>query len=163
MTRAVIWRTLFRHMANIAKPLRGGATPATRILGLPLPAADPLELHSALRAGLPTKAISALKTQTQLSDADLAEALQISDRTFTRLKGTRAQRLAPDLSDRLYAVATLYALAEQVLGDRDTALEWMNAPQFGLAEGTPRSLLSTEPGRQQERALLQRIEHGFLA
>jgi uncharacterized protein (DUF2384 family) len=28
---------------------------------------------------------------------------------------------------------------------------------------TPRSLLSTEPGRQQVRALLQRIEHGFLA
>jgi uncharacterized protein (DUF2384 family) len=128
-------------MAAVTKPPHRAATPPVRILGLPLPAADPLELHAALLAGLPAKAISALKIQARLSDADLAEARQISDRTFTRLKGARAQRLAPDLSDRLCAVATLYTLAEV----------------------TPRSLLSTEPGRQQVRALPQRIEHGFLA
>lgn len=139
-------------------------TPAMKpVLGIPLPAADPLELHAALRAGLPAKTIPALKSQTGLSDADLAEALQVSERTFARLKAARAQRLAPDLSDRIYAIAMLYELAQQVLGDRDTALEWMNAPQLGLAEITPRSLLSTEPGRQQVRALLLRIDHGFLA
>jgi len=152
-------------MANSAKP-RVHEPPATSIPGLAMSAADPLALHATLRAGLPSEAVSVLKQQTGLSDADLAEVLQISDRTFTRLKqGARGQRLAPDLSDRLYAVATLYTLAEQVLGDgdRETALHWMNAPQFGLAEVTPRSLLSTEPGRQQVRALLQRIEHGFLA
>jgi len=149
-------------MANIAKPLAQEAM-VTAIAGLPLPTADPLELHATLRAGLPSKVVAALKQQTGLSDADLAEVLQLSDRTFARLKSARAHRLASDLSDRLYAVATLYTLAEQVLGDRATALEWMNAPQFGLAEVTPRLLLSTEPGRQQVRALLQRIEHGFLA
>lgn len=151
-------------MAHIAKPVRP-ASHTTQILGMALPAGDPLELHAALQAGLPSTALAALKARTKLPDADLAEALQISDRTFARLKNarTRAQRLAPDLSDRLYAIATLYTLAEQVLGDHDTALQWMNAPQFGLAEAAPRSLLSTEPGRQQVRALLQRIEHGFLA
>jgi len=39
----------------------------------------------------------------------------------------------------------------------------MNDPQFGLAEVTPRSLLSLEPGRQDVSALLQPIEQGFLA
>ncbi len=150
-------------MAYTAKTVAAKASPAPTILGLPLTAANPLELHAALRAGLPSKAIAALKSQTQLSDADLAEALQISDRTFARLKHSRVLRLAPDLSDRLYAVATVYALADEVLGDRDAALQWMNEPQFGLAEAAPRSLLSTEPGRQQVRALLLRIEHGFMA
>ncbi len=60
-------------------------------------------------------------------------------------------------------MAALYALADEVLGDHAAALELMNALQFGLAESAPRALLSTDPGRQQVRALLQRIEHGFLA
>ena len=109
------------------------------------------------------RSVTALKAQTQLADPELAEALQVSDRTLTRLKATRAtQRLPPDLSDRLYAVGSLYALAESVLGDRARALQWMNEPQFGLADAAPKTLLSTEPGRQQIRALLQRMEHSFL-
>jgi putative toxin-antitoxin system antitoxin component (TIGR02293 family) len=149
-------------MATAAAPRRRAPTRPS-LLGLGLPVANPLELHAALRAGLPGSAIAALKAATGLPDAEIAELLQVSERTFTRLKASRARRLAPDLSDRVYAVAALYALADEVLGDHATALQWMNAPQFGLAEAVPRALLSTEPGRQQVRALLQRIEHGFLA
>lgn len=149
-------------MTAAASPRRR-APARPSLLGLRLPVGDPLELHAALRAGLPLSAVGALKAATGLTDAEIAELLQISERTFTRLKSSRARRLAPDVSDRVYAVAALYALADEVLGDHATALQWMNAPQFGLAESAPRALLSTEPGRQQVRALLQRIEHGFLA
>jgi hypothetical protein len=39
----------------------------------------------------------------------------------------------------------------------------MHAPQFGLAEATPQSLFSTASGRQQVRALLERIDQGHVA
>jgi putative toxin-antitoxin system antitoxin component (TIGR02293 family) len=61
------------------------------------------------------------------------------------------------------AVASIYALAEQVLGNRDSAVEWLREPQFGLANRSPLEFLSTKLGRWQVRALLEQIEHGFLA
>lgn len=134
------------------------------MLGLQLAEQDPLQLHAALQAGLPARAVAALKAQTALSDAELAEALQISDRTLSRLKSAAPPtRLPADLSDRLYGVASIFSLAETVLGSHEAALEWMTAPQFGLAQSPPRALLSTEPGRRAVRSLLERIEHGFLA
>ncbi len=65
--------------------------------------------------------------------------------------------------DAALAIAQLHQRAVEVLGDAETARKWMHAPQFGLAEATPQALLSTETGRQQVRALLERIEQGQLA
>ena len=65
--------------------------------------------------------------------------------------------------DAARAIAQLHQRAAEVLGDAETAREWMHAPQFGLAEVTPQSLLSTGVGRQQVRALLERVERGHLA
>ncbi len=65
--------------------------------------------------------------------------------------------------DAALAIAQLHQRAVEVLGDAETARKWMHAPQFGLVEATPQSLLSTEDGRQQVRALLERIEQGQLA
>ena len=70
------------------------------------------------------------------------------------------------MSNPLNATPTLSQVnqrAVEVLGDAETARQWMHAPQFGLAEATPQSLLLTEEGRQQVRALLERIEQGQLA
>jgi uncharacterized protein (DUF2384 family) len=60
-------------------------------------------------------------------------------------------------------LAQLHQRAAEVLGDAESARRWMIAPQFGLAAATPRSLLATDEGRAQVRALLERIEQGFLA
>jgi putative toxin-antitoxin system antitoxin component (TIGR02293 family) len=147
---------IFRHMAT-------SVTSTLRVLGLSTTEQGPLRLHATLRAGLPARTIAALKARTGLADAELAEALQVSDRTLSRLRNAGAAKLSAELSDRVYAVASVYALAEEVFGERAAALQWMNDPQFGLEEKPPTVLLSTEPGRQQVRALLQRIEHGLLA
>jgi putative toxin-antitoxin system antitoxin component (TIGR02293 family) len=61
------------------------------------------------------------------------------------------------------AIAQIHERAADVLGDAETARQWMSAPQAGLAEATPQSLHSTDAGRKQVRALLERIEQGFLA
>lgn len=134
---------------------------AESLLGGSIPGGDPMKLMKALRAGLPTASLRRFKQATGLPDEEIAELLQIGARTLTRLKSS--SRLPPDVSDRLYAVASVYALAEEVFGDRDAAVGWLGAPQFGLRYQPPREFLSTELGRQQVRDLLNQIKYGFLA
>lgn len=132
------------------------------LLGTPLADHEPLKLIDQLAAGLPSTTLARFKRVTGLADADVASMLQVGGRTLSRLKG-RKSRLSPDLSDRLYAVASIYALAEDVLGDAERARTWLAEGQFGLGGKRPQDMLATELGRAQVRALLKRIEHGFLA
>ena len=131
-------------------------------LGAKIPERDPMQLLKALQVGLPSTTLNRFKRAAGLADQDVAELLHIGGRTLTRVRASK-RRLPADLSDRLYAVASAYAQAERVFGDRKSAIGWLNEPQFALADRPPRELLSTELGRRQVAALLDRIEHGFLA
>lgn len=131
-------------------------------LGAKIPECDPMQLLKALQAGLPSTTLNRFKRAAGLADQDVASLLHIGGRTLTRIRASK-RRLPADLSDRLYAVASAYAQAERVFGDRKSAIGWLNEPQFALADRPPRELLSTELGRRQVAALLDRIEHGFLA
>jgi putative toxin-antitoxin system antitoxin component (TIGR02293 family) len=123
----------------------------------------PLDLLDLIQAGLPAESLAAFKAATGMSDEEIARLLGIGGRTLTRLRGASQERLPADLSDRLFALASIYRLAEKVFGDIQTANGWLNAPQFGLGQRIPRDLLTSEFGRQQVRALLQRIEFGQLS
>lgn len=140
-----------------------GRTMTTQdFLGSKIPERDPMRLMKALQVGLPPTALKRFKQAAELGDQDIAKLLHIGGRTLTRVRASK-RRLPADLSDRLYAVASVYARAEQVFGDRKSALGWLNEPQFALAHRAPREYLSTELGRRQVTELLNRIEHGFLA
>jgi putative toxin-antitoxin system antitoxin component (TIGR02293 family) len=132
------------------------------LLGTALADHEPLKLLAQLSAGLPSATLRQFKRATRLADADVATLLQVSNRTLSRLKSGKA-RLPADLSDRLYSVASVYALADDVFGTADRARAWLVEPQHGLGGRRPQELVATETGRAQVRALLRRIEHGFLA
>lgn len=132
------------------------------LLGTPLSDHEPFKLLEQLAAGLPSATLRQFKRATQLADADVATMLQVGSRTLSRLK-VGDSRLSPDLSDRLYALASVYALAEDVLGDAARARIWFAEPQHGLAGKRPKEFLASELGRSEVRALLKRLEHGFLA
>jgi putative toxin-antitoxin system antitoxin component (TIGR02293 family) len=132
------------------------------LLGAALADHEPLKLLEQLSAGLPAATLRRFKRATRLADADVAALLQVSGRTLSRLKGG-SSRLPADVSDRLYSVASIYALAEDVFGTPEGARAWLVAPQPGLGARRPQELMVTEFGRAQVRALLLRIEHGFLA
>lgn len=133
------------------------------LLGIPMPDNQPLAVLELIQAGLPAKSLLTFKTATGLTDADMASVLNLSSRTFTRLRSSKAPKLSTDLTDRLVSVASIYEQADDVFGERATALAWLDEPQFALAQKKPRELLSSEYGRRQVRALLRRIEHGNLA
>ncbi len=134
---------------------------AATLLGIAIPERDSMKLMEALRAGLPSMTLKRFKRATGLADEEIAELLGVGGRTLTRLKASR--RLPADLSDRLYAVVSVYALAERVFGDQAAAIGWLGEPQFALQGRPPRTFLSTELGRHQVRGLLNQVEHGFLA
>ncbi len=132
------------------------------LLGTALADNEPLKLLEQLSAGLPATTLRQFKRASRLGDADVATLLQVSSRTLSRLKGGKT-RLPADLSDRLYSVASVYAQAAEVFGTADRARVWLVEPQHGLGGKLPLELAATEFGRAQVRALLRRIEHGFLA
>jgi putative toxin-antitoxin system antitoxin component (TIGR02293 family) len=133
------------------------------MLGVDLPDADPASLMDRLDAGLPAQTLKRFKVATGLTDDQISSLLRIGGRTLTRVKGSRARRLPADLSDRLYAIASIYALASAVLGSHEAGIGWMSEPQFAFANRPPLDLLSTELGRGQVRELLNQIEYGILA
>jgi putative toxin-antitoxin system antitoxin component (TIGR02293 family) len=140
------------------------AAPGTQsLLGVEVPEGEPLTLIKALAAGLPLQSLRHFKQAAGLADDQMATLLQIGGRTLTRVKASRARRLPADLSDRLYSIASIYALADDVFGTHDVAVGWMSEPQFALGDHSPLELLSTELGRGQVRQLLNQIEHGQLA
>jgi putative toxin-antitoxin system antitoxin component (TIGR02293 family) len=91
--------------------------------------------------------------------ADAPTALGISERTLTRRRGEG--RLTAFESDRLYRLISLYALAADVLGGLDAAIEWMRNPALALGNETPLRHARTEGGAKQVATLLARINHGI--
>jgi putative toxin-antitoxin system antitoxin component (TIGR02293 family) len=80
-----------------------------------------------------------------------------------RMRHAPAKRLTSVTSDRLYRLARIFALAEEVLEDREQAREWLRSPQVGLDNRVPFELLETEAGAREVEDLLLRIEHGVLS
>jgi putative toxin-antitoxin system antitoxin component (TIGR02293 family) len=119
-----------------------------------------LELAEMVERGLPTENLELLKakglTFTEMS------ATVISPRTLKHRKA-RGQNLSPGESERAIRVASIIALAEQVFGNRETALRWLRHHSDRLADRTPMSLLNTEAGGRQIEAMLHGIAHGIFS
>ena len=125
-------------------------------------ATDPLKVDSAIRHGFPASALLGLKKATGFTFDEIATLLDVSAKTMERAISQGA-RLSHGVSDRLYRVASVLALAEQVLEDREQARAWLHEAQHGLGGRTPVDLLATEAGSREVESRLGRIEYGFLA
>ncbi len=67
------------------------------------------------------------------------------------------------ISDRLFRVAHIFALAKEALGSEESARTWLTSPQFGLNNRIPLDVLATKAGAREVEDLLGRIEYGVLA
>ena len=123
---------------------------------------DPLKVDSAIRRGFPASALLGLKKATGFTTDEIATLLDVSAKTMERAISQGA-RLGHGVSDRLYRVASVLALAEHVLENREQARVWLHEAQHGLGGRTPVDLLATEAGSREVEGLLGRIEYGFLA
>lgn len=123
-----------------------------------------LDFDEEIKRGFRPEVFVSFKKNTKLSNSVLSRALGVSARSIDRLvmvKGTT--RIKPAVSDRLYRIAKIVALAEEVLEDREQALEWLSSKQAGLGNRVPLDLVETEAGTREVEEEMQRIEHGFVA
>jgi putative toxin-antitoxin system antitoxin component (TIGR02293 family) len=129
--------------------LMGGVmTPAVlRILGLP----EPTER-------LPVSVLHHLAKTLGLKLTELVDILPVS---VEALEGdVSEQPLSKELSDRIVALASVYARTLEVFEDRDKAQRWLAKPCRALGGKIPFSLLGTKPGVESVCDELSRIEYG---
>jgi len=133
---------------------RGGS------LGLTATRTD--HLVSQIETGLPFKTLPSLAVSSGLSISQIASALGIPDRTLARRKA--AGRFAPDESERLLRVSTIFEKAVELFeGDVDGAVEWLTRPEKALGQRTPLSYSRTELGAREVESLMGRLEHGVFS
>jgi putative toxin-antitoxin system antitoxin component (TIGR02293 family) len=117
-----------------------------------------LELAQLVEKGLPTKNLELLKAKG-LTFTEMANTV-ISPRTLKHRKA-RGENLTPEETERAVRVARAIALAEEVFGNRETALCWLRGKDDRLKDRTPMSFLNSEAGARQIEAMLHGIAHGI--
>ena len=120
-----------------------------------------LEWVSVIRQGIPTAAVDSLAKAIRMTQAELAAALAIPDRTLARRK--KEGMLNSEESAKLVRLARVAERAEEVFEDLDAALDWLKSPNAALSGATPLSLLDTDVGAESVLDTLGRIEHGVFA
>jgi putative toxin-antitoxin system antitoxin component (TIGR02293 family) len=120
-----------------------------------------LDWVAVIRRGIPAAAVDALTRLTHLSQAELASAVGIPERTLARRK--REGKLNSEESSRLIRLARVVARGEEVFEDLDATIHWLKSTNAALGGTTPLSLLDTDIGAEGVMDTLGRIEHGVFA
>jgi putative toxin-antitoxin system antitoxin component (TIGR02293 family) len=119
------------------------------------------DLRQAIRDGFPHGVVEELMKSSGLTLRELAESLDLSARSLQRRR--RSGRLARFESDRLYRLARIVALAQESLGDRESAARWLKRSNRALGGFTPVSVIDTELGARQVEQVLGRIAYGGIS
>jgi len=117
-----------------------------------------LDWVEVIRNGLPAAVIDSLLKAIQLSQAELARAVGIPERTLARRK--REGVLNSDESAKLLRLARVVGRANAVFESPESSIHWLKAPNTSLGGRTPLSLLDTDIGAESVLDTLGRIEHG---
>ena len=125
------------------------------LLSKPRKALSDMEVLKRIRRGIPISALTNLSNEFSVSKDMVCTWLGFSPRTMLR-----RDVLNIDEADRLYRLARVFALAINVLEDKQQAIEWLNTPKIALDNQVPLSLLNTGVGSREVEKLLKRIEHG---
>lgn len=117
-------------------------------------------VHEALHAGLPRRALLRAMQWMPVRNSELLPIFGISERTYMRVRGEPDKRLDPEQSERLWRFAAVLAKAEDVLGSRQRAEEWMLSPAMALENRRPIELLTTHVGAQLVDEVIERMRYG---
>ena len=127
---------------------------------------NPIELHERIARGLPRRTmVYLIESLTFLTLAESFRALNVSSRTWHRIKAAKkhAGPLDADQSARVWNLAEVLSKAEDVLGSREDAEQWLAAPAIGLNSRRPIELLATPQGAELVKTLLDQMAHGVYA
>ncbi|SRR5690554_3250852 len=137
-------------------PRAGSENAALRVLGVE--ASGQLEAIAALLQGFPASGWQRVTAALQISDQQLAEAVNISISTLTRRK--REGRFTQEESERLLRLSGLAAKAGTVFTSPDRVHSWFTSPNQQLGGETPLAYSKTSIGAAEVDRVLERILDG---
>ena len=120
-----------------------------------------LDWVGVIRQGIPASAVESILSVVQLSQAELAQAVGIPERTLARRK--REGVLNSEESSKLLRLARVVSRASEVFEGPAAAVDWLKSPNAALRGNAPLSLLDTDIGAENVLDTLGRIEHGVFA
>lgn len=139
--------------ANISTgTLLGGVAVLSQLPG------SALEWVNMIRRGISSGAVDSMLKSIGLSQAELASALAIPERTLARRK--REGILSSEESAKLLRLARIVVRATQVFEDLTIATHWLKSPAPAFGGMTPLSLVDTDIGADSVLDTLGRIEQG---
>lgn len=143
------------HMADANKVFLYG-----RSLGLRVKNRD--RFIAEIQKGLKVSTFGHFSKQVGLQEKELAQFTTISTRTLARRR--EEGRLSADESDRLVRLSMLFDETVDLFeGNRSLASKWFRSPKKALGGLSPIEYANTEPGTQEVRDLIGRIEHGVFS
>lgn len=121
--------------------------------------------HDAVMKGVSGKTLTSIweSTMGSLPTDAVLKAIGVSLRTAHRIKSDPDKLLDARTTDGIYRLESVRSMAEEVLGSSEAANEWLNTEAMGLEFRKPIDLLSTSPGAEAVKTLLQRMKYGVYA
>jgi putative toxin-antitoxin system antitoxin component (TIGR02293 family) len=121
--------------------------------------------HDVVMKGVSGRALTRIweSTKGSLPTDAILKAIGVSARTAHRIKTDPDKPLDARTTDGIYRLESVRAMAEEVLGSADAANEWLNTEAMGLEFRKPIDLVSTSPGAEAVKTLLQRMKYGVYA
>jgi putative toxin-antitoxin system antitoxin component (TIGR02293 family) len=119
------------------------------------------EFIDMIRHGVPRKSMDHLMQSTGITPEEMAAIMHTSERTLRRYEPHKL--LNPEQSERIIELARLYSRGEEVLGDKESFKEWMDANVLALGNKKPKTYLDTSLGIELLMEELGKIEQGVFA
>lgn len=121
--------------------------------------------HDAVMKGVSGRALTGIweSTKGALPAEAIFKAVGVSARTAHRIKSDPDRPLDARIADGIYRFESVRMLAQEALGSEQAAAEWLNTAAIGLGFRKPIDLLSTSPGAEAVKTLLQRMKCGVYA
>lgn len=118
--------------------------------------------HDAVMKGVSGRALTRIweSTKGALSTDAILKAIGVSARTAHRIKTDPDKPLDARTTDGIYRLESVRAMAHEVLGSEEAANEWLDTEAMGLEFRKPIDLVSTSPGAEAVKTLLQRMKYG---
>ena len=118
-------------------------------------------LVHAIREGVSFDFFSLIKEKTPFNDEDWAGFLGISTKSLQRNKAKESFVFKPIQSEKIFELAEVTNLGNEVFDDESSFYSWLNAPSFALGNLKPMELLKDSYGKEMVLAELYKIDQGI--